>query len=125
MEHQTYFENHKGIGILATADARGKVNAAVYSRPYFLEDGTLAFIMRDRLTHHNIQSNPNATYLFVEDGPGYKGKRLYLKKIKEEEDGELLQSLRRRSYPNDEEKTRFLVIFEIEEALPLIGAGEK
>ena len=124
MEYQTYFETTKGVGIVATADDAGKVNAAVYARPHFLEDGSVAFIMRDRLTHHNIQSNPNAAYLFIEDGPGYKGKRLYLKKIREEEDSELLQSLRRRTYPDDKKEKRFLVIFELEEELPLIGAGD-
>ena len=125
MENQAYFENHKGIGVLATADASGKVNAAIYSRPHILEDGTIAFIMRDRLTHLNIQSNPSATYLFKEDGQGYKGKRLYLKKIREEEDSELIQKLKRRSYPDTDEKKRFLVVFELEEELPLIGSGEE
>ena len=124
MELQAYFDNKKGLGVLATANSNGKVNAAVYARPHFLEDGTVAFIMRDRLTHLNIQSNPQATYLFVGDGPGYQGKRLYLKKIREEEGGELLQSLLRRSYKKNEKETRFLVIFEIEEVLPLIGSGE-
>jgi len=123
MEHQAYFENKKGLGVLATANSSGKINAAVYSRPHFLENGTVAFIMRDRLTHLNIQSNPQAAYLFVEDGPGYQGKRLYLKKIREEEGGELLQSLRRRPNKKNEEEARFLVIFEIEEVLPLIGSG--
>ena len=74
MELKDYFENTKGVGVIATADKDGKVNAAVYARPHFLEDGTLAFIMRDRLTHSNIQSNPHAAYLFIENGPGYNGK---------------------------------------------------
>ncbi len=91
-----YFENTKGMGVIATADREGKVNVAVYSRPHFLEDGSLAFIMRDRLTHHNLQSNPHAAYLFVKEGPGYKGKRLYLTKIKEEENSERIQTLARR-----------------------------
>ena len=43
---QNYFESTKGFGVLATADSSGKVDAAVYSRPHFLEDGVLAFIMR-------------------------------------------------------------------------------
>ena len=77
MDLKQYFEDTKGIGILATADAEGKVDAAVYARPNIMEDDSLAFIMRDRLTHHNLQSNPYATYLFVEKGPGYKGKRLF------------------------------------------------
>lgn len=50
-ELMAYFENAKGLGVIATSDKEGKVNAAVYSRPHFLEDGSLAFIMRDRLTH--------------------------------------------------------------------------
>jgi len=35
-----YFDRAKGYGILATADATGKVNAAIYARPYFSDDNT-------------------------------------------------------------------------------------
>ena len=66
-----YFKNTKGIGVLSTADDSGKVNSAIYSRPHILDDGGIAFIMRDRLTHHNLTENPRAAYLFVEEGPGY------------------------------------------------------
>ncbi len=118
-----YFENTEGFGVLATADSDGKVDAAVYARPHFLEDGTIAMIMRERLTHHNLQSNPHATYLFRESKPGYKGKRLFLTKIREEEGGELMQSLRRRQYIEDKDESRYLVFFSIEKELPLIGAG--
>jgi len=120
-----YFENTKGMGVMATADEEGKVNAAIYSRPHFLEDGSIAFIMRDRLTHHNLQSNPYAAYLFVEEGSGYKGKRLYLRKIREEEDSERIQSLSRREYKNEKPGARFLVAFQLDKVLPLIGAGEQ
>ena len=122
-----YFENAKGVGVLATADRSGKVDAAVYSRPHFMEDGTLAVIMRDRLTHANIQSNPHAAYLFIEEGPGYRGKRLFLTKIREEENSELIDSLNRRIYPPNKERrkeSRFLVYFKIDKVLPLIGTGE-
>lgn len=120
-----YFENTQGTGVLSTADKDGKVNAAVYSRPHFLEDGTVAMIMRDRLSHANLQSNPYAAYLFIEKGPGYQGKRLYLVKIREEEKSELLVKLRRRQLTPEEDAekgTMFLVIFEIDKVLPLIGA---
>lgn len=126
MKLKAYFENTKGLGILSTADSSGKVNAAVYSRPHFMEDGSLAFIMRDRLTHHNLLSNPHAAYLFKEDGAGYKGKRLYLTKVREVEDSELIASLSRRNYPADRERreSSFLVYFKLEKELPLIGPGE-
>jgi hypothetical protein len=124
MELKDYFENTKGVGVMATADSNGKVDAAIYARPHFLDDGTLAFIMRDRLTHHNLQSNPHATFLFIEDGPGYRGKRLFLTKVREEQDSELLYTLRRKQYPNDEEEAKFLVYFKLDNELPLIGAGK-
>jgi len=123
MELKEYFENKKGLGVFATADANGKVDAAVYSRPHIMEDGTIAFIMRDRLTYHNLKSNPNATFLFKEDSPGYKGMRLFLTKVKEEENTELLESLRRRQKVDENDEMRFLVFFRVDKALPLIGSG--
>jgi hypothetical protein len=79
--------------------------------------------MRDRLTHLNLQSNPQACYLFIEKGPGYKGKRLFLTKVAEEQDSELMQSLQRRQYINGKDEARFLVFFKIDKELPLVGAG--
>ena len=124
MDLREYFENTKGFGVLATSDGEGKVDAAVYARPHFMDDGSIAMIMRDRLTHHNLQSNPHAAYLFHEDSPGYKGKRLFLTKLREEQDTELLQSLRRREYVDERDENRFLVFFQIDKELPLIGSGE-
>lgn len=118
---QEYFESTKGFGVLATADSTGKVDAAIYSRPHFLEEKTLAFIMRDRLTHHNLQSNPSATFLFVEEGTSYQGKRLFLKKAREENNPELVKKIKRRKYTDDSEEPIFLVYFTVEKELPLVG----
>ncbi len=123
-----YFENTKGLGVLSTADKDGNVNAAVYSRPHIMEDNTAAFIMRDRLTHDNLQSNPRAAFLFKEDGLGYAGKRLYLEKLSEEQDSQRLQEMKRRSLSPEkdmEKGPKFLVIFKITKVLPLVGTGEK
>ena len=127
-ELKNYFDNTAGHGVLATADGQGKVNQAVFARPHAMDDGTLSFIMPNRLTHKNLEENPHAAYLFMEKGPGYKGMRLYLTKVREELDTELLYSLRRRTYPEEKEKLegpRFLVFFRIDQVLPLIGVGEK
>jgi hypothetical protein len=123
MKLNEYFEQKKGLGVLSTADSDGKVDAAVYARPRFMEDGTLAFVMRDRLSHHNLQSNPHATYLFKEEGTGYRGKRLFMTRVGEEQNTELLESLRRRKsvYGNGED--RFLVFFKLDKELPLVGDG--
>ena len=127
MDLKAYFENTQGHGVLATADAAGRVNLAVFARPHVMADGTVAFIMPHRLTHNHLQSNPQAAYLFLETGPGYKGHRLYLTKIREEQDTELLYALRRRTYPEEQEKKegpRFLVFFKVDQVLPAVGSGD-
>lgn len=126
MDLTEYFESQKGSGVLATADDQGRVDVAVYARPHVIDRETIAFIMPDRLTHHNLQSNNHAAYLFMEEGPGYKGIRLFLTKVREEEDSELLHSIRRRKYASEkgeEEESRFLAFFKVDKVLPLIGAG--
>ncbi len=122
---EEYLENAVGIGILSTADSDGKVNAAIYGRPHFMANGTIAFIMLNRLTHHNLQSNSFASYLFVEKGENYKGFRLHLSKIREEKNSELLYKLRRVKYSGDENQVRHLVFFRIDTVLPLQGSNEK
>jgi hypothetical protein len=124
MTLKEYFASVRGRGILATADGEGRVDAAVYATPHFMDDETVAFIMRDRLTHHNLQSNSHAAYLFMEAGEGYVGKRLLLTKVREEQDSDLLHKLRRRKYEEEKREPKFLVFFRIDRVLPLIGAGE-
>ncbi len=127
MDLKSYFEQTNGTGILSTADSSGNVDCAVYARPHVMEDGTIAFIMRDRLSRKYLQSNPRAAYMFIEQGPGYKGKRLYLTMLKEEKDSELIESLRRRSSGEEHmlnQESRFLVYFRVDKELPLIGAGK-
>lgn len=127
MNVKSFFDGKKGYGVLATADVHGKVNAAIYATPHVIDDQTIAFIMRDRLTHHNLRANPHAAYLFKEEGGGYQGVRLFLTKLREEQDTELLYSMRRKEYPADKEPESgplFLVFFKVNEVLPLIGAGK-
>ncbi len=124
MKLDDYFDQKKGVGVLSTADSKGKVDAAIYARPHLMEDGTMAFVMRDRLSHHNLQSNPHATYLFKEEGSGYKGKRLFMSKLKEEQNTELLESLRRKKDVYGNGADRFLVFFKLDKELPLVGEGK-
>jgi hypothetical protein len=126
MKLSEYFENAKGTGVLATADADGKVNVAIYARPHFLDandDETIAFIMADRLSHANVQANPHAAYLFLEEARGYAGKRLTLRRGKEEADPEKIQLVRRRQRPCEceEGSTQFLVYFHVDGVRPLVG----
>jgi len=127
MKLKAYFKKTQGISILSTADRDGKVTTAIYSIPRFLEDSSVAFIMRERLTYHNIQTNPHAAFMFIEEGAGYQGIRLFLKKIREDNDLEVIAKMTRRSLTPEEDKQKgpkHLVIFNVEMILPLIGAGE-
>jgi hypothetical protein len=128
MKLSEYFEKTKGKGVMSTADSSGHLTSAVYARPHFIDEGTAAFIMADRLTHKNLESNPHAVYLFMESGERYAGKRLTLTKTKEEKNSPLIDTLRRReSCPVDEvymNENRFLVLFKIDKVLPLIGDKE-
>ncbi len=120
-----YFENARGFGVLATTDAAAQVNQAIYAKPLFLDkddDGTCSFIMSNRLTHDNVEHNPSASYLFIEDGGGFVGKRLSLVIIDEETDPEKIEAIRRRvELPMSEEECKYLVHFHIEGVRPLRG----
>jgi hypothetical protein len=122
-----YFDNTGGRCVLATADSKGMVDLAIYSRPHVIDEETIAFIMLDHLSHANLQSNPRAALLFMEDGEKYTGKRLFLSKIREEDDRKLIEKFRRKKsrYPADgDKKKRLLVYFHIDKILPLIGDHE-
>ena len=122
MKLSEYFHKAQGHGILATVNTEGKVNAAIYARPYLLDDKTALFIMAERLTHANLKINPWATYIFIESGQGYSGKRLYLKKLKEEKNSELISKICRRcDYSHHSVDNKYIVYFNVESTLPLIG----
>ena len=129
MKLREYFEKTDGHGVIATADSKGKVGAAIYARPHFINEKMLAFVMADRLMHKNLQSNPHASYLFVESNREDAGKRIYLTKTKEEADRKRVdEMLRKEVCPVDEgyiKGKRFLVYFKIDKVLALVGVREK
>ena len=118
-----YFKHIKGLGVLATSDSEGKVDVAVYSRPYLIDETTIAFSMLEKLSYANIQSNPKAAYMFAEEGPGYLGKRLYLTMTGEEKDPERIEEIKKQHQKKREpdEKIRHLIYFSVDKIRPLIG----
>ena len=130
MSLHDYFENTKGIGILATADKNGVVDTALYSRPHFVDEDNCIFLMADRRTHKNIQENAHASYIFIQESDQYQGKRLYLSKTQESEDKNLANELRRKKRScqiNEqcEDKKTFVVYFKVDTIRPLIGDGDR
>ena len=127
MTLKQYFEDREGKSILSSANADGMVTSAIYSKPHVFDDGTIAFVMRKRLTHENLKTNPYASYMFIEEGQGYRGIRLFLKKIKEDTDYALMDKMKRRDLTPEEDEAKgpkFLNYFRVERILPLIGDEE-
>ncbi len=125
MNIKEYFNKVKGFGVLATADSEGKVDLAFYSIPHVVDEKIIAFVMRDRLSHHNLQSNPYCAYMFLENGKTYSGMRLYLRKLREEKNSAEIDSLvqqYRKVHPGDpDESDKFLVYFLVDNVRPLEG----
>lgn len=127
MNLDIYFTEMKGTGVMATSDENGVVDTAIYSRPHVQGKDEIAFVMRDRLTHKNLEKNKHANYLFLEDGHGYNGVRLFLTKLDESTDQELITSLSRRHLSPEDDKLqgeKFLVRFKVNKVLSLIGGED-
>ncbi len=126
MTLREYFEQTKGIGVLATTDASGQVNQAIYAKPMFLseDDDTCAFLMSQRLSHDNVLHNPSASYLFLEQAGEYVGKRVSLTATVQESDPKTVaQVYQRFTPPISKEECKYLVHFHIDGVRPLIGNG--
>jgi hypothetical protein len=124
MSLSDYFEHTQGLGILATADSDGMVDLAIYAKPHVIDEKTIAFVMKERLSHLNLKSNPHATYMFVEKGEGYTGKRLYLTKLREETNTSVVEMFRQKQpeiCDANDDSNKYLVHFQIDEIWPLVG----
>ena len=124
MDLAHYFESHDGTGILATSNADGQVDMAVYTKPHVIDAETLALVMKQRLSHQNLKSNLHAAYLFMEHGPGYKGLRLQMTLLREETNQTLAESLRKKQpmmYPEADDSNKYVVFFHIDRIRPLVG----
>ncbi len=121
-----YFENVSGTGILATCDPGHDVDLAIYAKPHVVDPETVAFVMKERLSHQNLRSNLQAAYMFIEEGKGYKGLRMYLTMIREEKNQSLVEVLRQKQpciYPAEDDSDKFLVFFRVNRTRPLVGDG--
>jgi hypothetical protein len=120
-----YFAKANGTGILATADAQGKVDLAIYAKPVVIDKNTIAFVMRERLSHKNVEGNPQAAYMFIEKAGG-KGLRLYLLMEREETNSSIVNKIiaeHPEISPVQDDANKYLVLFKVAKVREL--AGEK
>ena len=88
MKLKDYLEKISGLCIFSSADRSGKVTTAIYSAPRVMEDGSVCFIMRERLTYRNMKDPkiPRQHACTSNTGGGYQGIRLFLAKVREDND---------------------------------------
>lgn len=124
MDLDRYFTEHEGTGILGTCDPGSGVDLAVYSKPVVLDEETIALVMKQRQSHHNLKANLRAAYLFLADGPGYQGLRLHLTMLREETNQSLIADMCKKQpwiYPENDDSAKYLVIFRVDRVRPLVG----
>ncbi len=124
MDLAHYFENTDGTGVLATCGPADRVNQAIYSKPFVVDENTVVFVMKQRLSHQNLRHHLKASYLFIEKSAGCKGVRLHLTMQREEKNRSLVEALREKQpciYSKEDDSDKFLVFFEVDQIRPLIG----
>lgn len=124
MDLASYFKETEGVGILGTCDPQQQVDLALYSRPVVIDETTIALVMKHRHSHQNLQDNLKAAYLFLENGPGYKGLRMHLTKQREEKNQSLIELLRQKEptmFPKGDDSAKHLVFFTVDQIRSLTG----
>lgn len=113
-----------GLGVIATADAGGKVNIAVYAKPRVTGSREVAWGMTDGRTWANLQENPSAAFLYMNPGSGYAGVRLGLTLLRAEDDGVMLEAVRTHTAevvsPAAAAAVRHVGYFSVDEIRPLV-----
>jgi hypothetical protein len=77
-----YFNKQPRIGIISTSSKDGKVDSAVCGSPQMIDENTVIVALAKGRTFANLQENPNAPLMIMEQGAGildWKGIRVYLR----------------------------------------------
>lgn len=113
-----------GRGVIATADARGVPNTAIYASPHVLDSSTVAWGMTDGRTHRNLVENPNAAFLYFSPGSVDRGVRLTLELKEIRESDPILNRIRERTReavsPEAGDSIRYVAYFRVVEVRPLV-----
>ncbi|GFO70084.1 hypothetical protein GMLC_36630 [Geomonas limicola] len=113
-----------GRGIIATANTQGVINQAVFAVPHVINEETLAWGFSEGRSLLNLRENPHASYLYLAPTRGYSGWRLSLTMKKEEQEGEVLESIRagarNAAGPQAGAALRAVVYFTVDEVRPLM-----
>ena len=126
-----YFNKQPRLGCLSTANKEGKADVAILGSPQMLDEKTVIMSLRNNRTFADLLENPYAVFAIMEPGktaPEWKGLRVYLKMVKYETSGELLDMFKAQLAKRVSEAVAKLayaaVTFEVYEVRPIIDAGQ-
>ncbi len=126
-----YFNKQPRIGTLSTSAKDGKVDVAYFGSPRMIDGKTVVMAVRKNQTFANLQENPNAVFMILEQAggpPGWKGVRVYLKLTDYQTSGEKLEMMKKAIAEKAGEETaksmHAALIFEITAVRPLMDVGQ-
>ncbi len=126
-----YFNKQPRLGCLSTANRDGKTDVAILGSPQMVDEKTVIISLRNNRTFANLQENPYAVFAIMEPGKTaqeWKGVRVYLRMVKYETSGELLDKFKAQLAKRVSEEVAKLayaaVTFELYEVRPIIDAGQ-
>jgi Pyridoxamine 5'-phosphate oxidase len=126
-----YFNKQPRIGTLSTAGKDGKVDVAYFGSPRMTDEKTVIMAVRKNQTFVNLQENPNAVFMILEQAsapPGWKGVRVYLKMTGSQTSGEKLETMKKAiAQKAGEEMAKSMhaaLTFEVQDVRPLMDVGQ-
>jgi len=92
------FNKQPRIGVLATSNKLGDVNAAVFGSPRMIDENTVVMGIGPNRSYRNLERNPKAVFIVVEPGKtpaDWIGARVYLEAVEMETGGPFFDEIKR------------------------------
>ena len=96
-ELMALFNKQTRIGVLATGNKVGDVNAAVFGSPQMIDENTVVMGIGQNRSFRNLQRNPKAVFIVVEPGESaadWRGARVYLEAMEMETGGPFFDQIK-------------------------------
>ena len=96
-ELMALFNKQPRIGVLATSNKLGDVNAAVFGSPRMIDENTVVMGIGQNRSFRNLERNPKAVFVVVEPGESaadWKGARVYLEATEMETGGPFFDQIK-------------------------------
>lgn len=124
------FNKQPRIGSLATANAHGDANVAVFGSPQMIDENTVVMGIGENRSFRNLKENPRAAFIVMEPGEtvmDWKGVRVYLEAVDIETGGGFFDQIRdnieKAAGKQAAQMIHAAIRFNITEVRPLVDLG--